>query len=208
MPLKVKICGITNVADAIAAVTLGADALGFMFFEGSSRHISNDKIKEIIRELPPFISKVGVFVNATRQQVDDAIEKTGIDTLQFHGDEPPEACRAFGLKTIKAFRVQGKDMLQIMPRYDVDAWLLDSFVTGKKGGTGKTFDWDLAVHATSLGTPVILAGGLNPENIARAVAQVQPFGVDVSSGVESGPGKKDHAKIANFIQRAREGEGE
>jgi phosphoribosylanthranilate isomerase len=206
MPLKIKICGITNVADALASVTLGADALGFMFFEGSSRYLTNDKIKAIIREVPPFVAKVGVFVNATREQVKKAIEETGIDTLQFHGDETAEACRGFGLKTIKAFRIQGKDMLQIMPRYDVDAWLLDSFVTGKKGGTGKTFDWDLAVHATSLGTPVILAGGLNPDNIARAVAQVQPFGVDVSSGVESAPGKKDHAKIATFIQRARGGE--
>jgi phosphoribosylanthranilate isomerase len=206
MPLKVKICGITNVADAIAAVTAGADALGFMFFEGSSRFLPKEKIKGIIRELPPFVAKVGVFVNATREQVESAIKETGIDTLQFHGDETPEACRGFGLKTIKAFRIQGKDMLQIMPRYDVDAWLLDSFVTGKKGGTGKTFDWDLAVHATSLGTPVILAGGLNPDNIARAVEQVQPFGVDVSSGVESAPGKKDHAKVAKFIQRARGGE--
>src|SRR4051812_46446222 len=192
MPLKIKICGITNVADALAAVTAGADALGFMFFEGSSRYLPNDKIKAIIREVPPFVAKVGVFVNATREQVKKAIDETGIDTLQFHGDETAEACRGFGLKTIKAFRIQGKDMLQIMPRYDVDAWLLDSFVTGKKGGTGKTFDWDLAVHATSLGTPVILAGGLNPDNIARAVSQVQPFGVDVSSGVESAPGKKDH----------------
>jgi phosphoribosylanthranilate isomerase len=206
MPLKIKICGITNAADALAAVTAGADALGFMFFEGSSRYLPNDKIKAIIRELPPFVSKVGVFVNATREQVEKAIKETGIDTLQFHGDEAPEACRGFGLKTIKAFRIQGKDMLATMPRYDVDAWLLDSFVTGKKGGTGKTFDWDLAVHATSLGTPVILAGGLNPDNIARAVSQVQPFGVDVSSGVESAPGKKDHALIATFIQRAREGE--
>lgn len=206
MPLKIKICGITNIADAIAAVTAGADALGFMFFEGSSRFIPNDKIKAIIRELPPFVTKVGVFVNATREQVEQAIKETGIDTLQFHGDETPEACRGFGLKTIKAFRIQGKDMLATMPRYDVDAWLLDSFVSGKKGGTGKTFDWDLAVHATSLGTPVILAGGLNPDNVARAVAQVQPFGVDVSSGVEFEPGKKDHAKIATFIQRAHHGE--
>jgi phosphoribosylanthranilate isomerase len=204
MPLKIKICGITSADDALAAIHAGADALGFMFYEGSSRHISSDKIKSIIRELPPFVSKVGVFVNATREQVVRSIQETGIDTLQFHGEEPPEACRGFGLKTLKAFRVQGKDMLATMPRYDVDAWLLDSFITGLKGGTGKTFDWDLAVHATSLGTPVILAGGLNPDNIARAVSQVQPFGVDVSSGVESAPGKKDPALMATFIERARQ----
>jgi phosphoribosylanthranilate isomerase len=203
MPLKIKICGITNSADAEMAHQAGADALGFIFFKGSPRFISNDKIKTIIREIPPFVSKVGVFVNASRDEVQRAIEETGIDTLQFHGDETPEACRGFGLKTIKAFRVQGKDMLQIMPRYDVDAWLLDSFVAGERGGTGKTFDWDLAVHATSLGTPVILSGGLNPENIARAVSHVQPYAVDVSSGVESAPGKKDANLIATFIQRAR-----
>jgi phosphoribosylanthranilate isomerase len=203
MPLKIKICGITNSADAEMAHQAGADALGFIFFKGSPRFISNDKIKSIIREIPPFVSKVGVFVNASRDEVQRAIEETGIDTLQFHGDETPEACRGFGLKTIKAFRVQGKDMLQIMPRYDVEAWLLDSFVAGERGGTGKTFDWDLAVHATSLGTPVILSGGLNPENIARAVSHVQPYAVDVSSGVESAPGKKDANLIATFIQRAR-----
>lgn len=206
MPLKIKICGITNTEDALAAVTAGADALGFMFFEGSKRYLPKEKIKSIIREVPPFVAKVGVFVNATRDQVKAAIEETGIDTLQFHGDETPEACRGFGLKTIKAFQVQGKDMLQIMPRYDVDAWLLDSFVPGQKGGTGKTFNWDLAVHACSLGTPVILAGGLTPDNIAQAVAKVQPFGVDVSSGVESAPGKKNAGLVAAFIERAREEE--
>jgi phosphoribosylanthranilate isomerase len=203
MPLKIKICGITNSTDAGLAIAAGVHALGFMFFKGSSRYVTYEAAKSIIREIPPFISKVGVFVDAPREEVVKAIAETGIDTLQFHGDEPPEACRGFGLKTIKAFRVKGKDMLQIMPRYDVDAWLLDSFVSGQRGGTGKTFDWDLAVHATSLGTPVILAGGLNPDNIARAISQVEPFGVDVCSGVESKPGKKDPKLLATFIQRAR-----
>lgn len=202
MPIRVKICGITQAADAIAAVQAGASALGFMFFEGSSRNVTPQQAREIIRELPPFVSKVGVFVNATRDQIQRTIGETGIDTLQFHGDESPEACRGFGLKTLKAFRVQGKDMLQLMPRYDVDAWLLDSFVAGQRGGTGVTFNWDLAVHACSLGTPVILAGGLNPDNVERAVRQVQPYGIDVSSGVEAAPGKKDHALIAAFIERA------
>jgi phosphoribosylanthranilate isomerase len=174
-----------------------------MFFDQSARHVSHEKAKSIIRELPPFVSKVGVFVNAARDEVTRAIEETGIDTLQFHGEEPPEACREFGLKTIKAFRVQGKDMLQLMPRYDVDAWLLDAFVPGQRGGTGKTFNWDLAVHARSLGTPIILAGGLTPENVAKAVEHVQPFALDVSSGVETAPGKKDPLLIQQFIQRAR-----
>lgn len=203
MPVKIKICGITRAADAVAAVEAGAHAVGFMFFEGSRRNVSIDTAKEIIRDLPPFVSKVGVFVNATREDVVKTIEKTGIDTLQFHGEEPPEACRGFGLKTIKAFRVQGKDMLALMPRYDVDAWLLDSFVAGARGGTGVSFNWDLAVHARSLGTPIMLAGGLNPENVERAIQHVQPYGVDVSSGVESAPGKKDSALIAAFIENAR-----
>ena len=203
MQLKIKICGITRPEDAEAAVEAGADAVGFMFFEGSSRYVTTETARTIISYLPPFVAKVGVFVNAARESIVRTIQETGIDTLQFHGDEPPEACRGFGLKTIKAFRVQGKDMLALMPRYDVDAWLLDSFVTGQRGGTGVTFNWDLAVHACSLGTPVILAGGLNPDNIERAVQQVQPFGVDVSSGVESVPGKKDAGLIATFIQRAR-----
>src|ERR1041385_654476 len=136
MPVKIKICGITSAADAEIAVNAGANALGFMFFEGSRRNISIENARTIIAGLPPFIAKVGVFVNAKREDVKRAIEKTGIDTLQFHGEEPPETCRGFGLKTLKAFRIQGKDMLALMPRYDVDAWLLDSFVANARGGTG------------------------------------------------------------------------
>jgi|SRR5436190_17797802 phosphoribosylanthranilate isomerase len=203
MPVKIKICGITKAADAVAAVDAGAHAVGFMFFEGSRRNISYEAARDIIRDLPPFVSKVGVFVNAARDDVKRALDQTGIDTLQFHGEETPEACRGFGVKTIKAFRVQGKDMLALMPRYDVDAWLLDSFVTGSRGGTGVTFNWDLAVHARSLGTPIMLAGGLNPTNVKQAIEQVQPYAVDVSSGVEATPGKKDPALIAAFVENVR-----
>ena len=206
MSVKIKICGITRAADAAVAIEAGAHAVGFMFFKDSKRHISFGAAKEIIRDLPPFVSKVGVFVNSKAEEVRRAVEATGIDTLQFHGEEAPEACRGFGLKTIKAFRVQGKDMLALMPRYDVDAWLLDSFVAGARGGTGKTFDWDLAVHARSLGTPIMLAGGLTPQNVRRAVEHVQPYAVDVSSGVESSPGKKDAGLIATFIKNALEAE--
>ena len=203
MPVKIKICGITSAADAEVAVNAGAHALGFMFFEGSRRNISFETARTIIAGLPPFVAKVGVFVNAQRDDIKRAIEKTGIDTLQFHGEEPPEACRDFGVKVIKAFRIQGKDMLALMPRYDVDAWLLDSFVAGARGGTGVTFNWDLAVHAASLGTPIILAGGLNPGNVTHAVEKVQPYGIDVSSGVESAPGKKDAVLVNAFIENAR-----
>jgi phosphoribosylanthranilate isomerase len=202
MSVKIKICGITRAADAAVAVEAGAHAIGFMFFEGSKRRISYEDAREIIRDIPPLVAKVGVFVNAPREEVQRAIEKTGVDTLQFHGEEPPEACRGFGLKTIKAFRIQGKDMLALMPRYDVDAWLLDSFVAGARGGTGVTFNWDLAVHARSLGTPIMLAGGLTPQNVKRAIEHVQPYAIDVSSGVESAPGKKDPALIAAFIENA------
>jgi phosphoribosylanthranilate isomerase len=203
MPVKIKICGITRAADAAAAVEAGANAVGFMFFRESRRHISYENARSIIADLPPFIAKVGVFVNAAREEIKAAIEQTGIDTLQFHGEETAEECRGFGLKTIKAFRVQGKDMLALMPRYDVDAWLLDSFVPGAHGGTGVTFNWDLAVHARSLGTPVVLAGGLKPDNVTRAIEHVQPYAIDVSSGVESSPGKKDPALIAAFVENAR-----
>jgi phosphoribosylanthranilate isomerase len=206
MSVKIKICGITKGADATVAVEAGAHAVGFMFFKESRRYISFDGAREIIRDLPPFIAKVGVFVNAKADDVKRAIEETGIDSLQFHGEEPPEACRGFGVKTIKAFRIQGKDMLALMPRYDVDAWLLDAFVAGARGGTGVTFNWDLAVHARSLGTPIMLAGGLTPGNVKRAVEHVQPYAVDVSSGVESAPGKKDAALIAAFIENALEAE--
>ena len=203
MPVRVKICGITNIADAVAAVDAGADALGFMFFENSRRNVSPALAAEIIRELPPFISKAGVFVNAPEKFVRDAIEASGIDTLQFHGEESPEFCAQFGLKVIKAFRVRGRESLRACSSYRNCAWLLDSFVEGSHGGTGTSFDWDLAVEATRLSRMVILAGGLRLETVADAVRKVRPYAVDVSSGVESVPGKKDHGKVRDFIVAAR-----
>jgi phosphoribosylanthranilate isomerase len=203
MRLKIKICGITNPEDALAAVTAGADALGFMFYEPSPRHVTYALAAEIIRELPPFVAKVGVFVDATAEEVNRAIEECRIDTAQFNGEEPPEFCGQFGVKVVKAFRIQNRESLKALPSYPTDAWLLDSFVPGKPGGTGARFNWDLAVEAKSLGKPVILAGGLTPANVAEAVQRVAPFGVDVSSGVESSPGKKDRQKIEAFIAAAR-----
>jgi phosphoribosylanthranilate isomerase len=203
MPLKIKICGITNSEDARAAVEAGADALGFMFYERSPRCVTLALAAEIIRELPPFVAKVGVFVDATAEKVHRAIEECRIDTAQFHGEESPEFCGQFGVKVIKAFRVRDRESLQALPSYRTDAWLLDSFVPGQPGGTGARFNWDLAVEAKGLGKPVILAGGLTPANVAEAVRRVAPFGVDVSSGVESVPGKKDRQKIEAFITAAR-----
>jgi len=206
--LFIKICGITNLADAQAAVAAGADALGFMFYRPSRRFIAAAAVQSIIAQLPAHIARVGVFVNATAAEVRAALAATGIDTLQFHGEETPAYCAAFRpLRVWKAFRMAGADVLTVLRQYpEADAWLLDSHVAGSHGGTGRGFDWDLAVAAKQLGRPVILAGGLHPGNVAAAVAQVHPFGLDVSSGVESSLGKKDHAMVAAFIRHARAAE--
>ena len=205
MRTKVKICGITRLPDALAAVEAGADALGFMFFEGSKRYITSAAAAQIIRALPPFVAKVGVFVNARAETVRAIIAECGLDTLQFHGEETPEFCRQFApLKVVKAFRIQNAESLKPLPDYAVDAWLLDSHVPGLRGGTGEKFNWDLACQARELGRPVILAGGLTPENIADALQQVWPFGVDVSSGVESAPGLKDAGLVRRFVEIVRE----
>jgi len=204
MPVKVKICGITNAKDALAAVAAGADALGFIFYQPSPRNMPARIAGDIIRELPPFIAKVGVFVNPTETAVREILSACGLDTLQFHGDEPPAFCRRFApIKVYKAFRIQNRESLQALPAYHTDAWLLDSSVPERHGGTGVKFDWSLAIEAKKLGRPILLAGGLAPENVAEAVRQVCPYAVDVSSGVEAGPGKKDHAKLREFIAAAK-----
>ena len=157
----------------------------------------------IIRELPPFVARVGVFVNPTETEVRAAIEECGIDTLQFHGEETPEFCRRFGMPVVKAFRVLDADSLKPLADFTTETWLLDSFVPGKLGGTGTPFNWELAAEATQRGGRVILAGGLTPDNAASAAAQVRPYALDVSSGVESAPGKKDAEKIRAFIAAAK-----
>lgn len=203
MSLRIKICGITCRDDALAAVEAGADALGFVFYEGSPRQVATTTAAQIIGALPPLVAKVGVFVDATADQICQVIAECALDTVQLHGAEPPELCRRLPVKVIKAFRVQSLESLLDLPRYPTDAWLLDSYVPGQPGGTGARFKWDLAVEAKKLGRPIILAGGLTPGNVAAAVRQVRPFGVDVSSGVESAPGRKDIRKIQQFIEAAR-----
>jgi len=205
MRVRVKICGITNIEDAIAAVDAGADALGFMFFEDSKRNVSFAEAAEIISELPPFVAKVGVFVNAPEDFVEGALDCTGIDTVQLHGDESPDYCaRVSASRAIKAFRIRDQDSLQGCLAYRDQAWLLDSYVTGAHGGTGVAFNWEVAVEATKLSRMVMLAGGLKPETVAEAVRKVRPYAVDVSSGVESAPGKKDHEKVRRFIRAVQE----
>jgi len=203
MNVKVKICGVTNFADALAAVDAGADALGFMFYAPSPRCVTHERASEIIRELPPFVAKVGVFVNPTENEVRQAITECALDTLQFHGEEPPEFCRRFGLKVIKAFRIRDAESLRATAAYPAEAWLLDSYVAGQLGGTGARFNWDLATEAARVHRSVILAGGITPENAAEAVRKVRPYGLDVSSGVESAPGKKDAVKVRAFITAAK-----
>jgi phosphoribosylanthranilate isomerase len=203
MKTRVKICGVTNLADAQAAVEAGADALGLNFYEKSPRHISLEAAAEISRQLPPFVLRVGVFVDAPEEFVLRAIAECGLTMLQFHGDEPPEFCARFGLMSMKAFRIRDEKSLAELPRFQTDAYLLDAYSPEARGGTGEKFNWDLAVEAQKFGRPIFLAGGLTPENVADAVRKVRPFGVDVSSGVESSPGKKNHAKIRAFIAAVR-----
>ena len=204
MGLKIKICGITSQTDAMVAVEAGADLLGFVFYDQSPRCVPMELAAEIIRALPPFVVKVGVFVNAPAATVYSAVRDCGLTMLQFHGNESPEYCTQFGLMSIKAFRIRDAESLRALLDYRTDAWLLDTYAADKPGGTGATFNWDLAVEAQKLGRPIFLAGGLTPGNVADVARQVRPFAVDVSSGVESAPGKKDADKVRAFITAARE----
>jgi phosphoribosylanthranilate isomerase len=203
MSTRVKICGITNLADAQAAVEAGADCLGFNFYEKSPRRLSREAAAEISRQLPSFVMRVGVFVNPPENLVVSAIGDCGLNLLQFHGDEPPEFCTQFGLMSMKAFRIRDAESLKELANYPTDAYLLDAYSPEARGGTGEKFNWDLAVEAQKFGKPIFLAGGLTPENVAEAVRRTRPFGVDVASGVESAPGQKDHAKVKAFIAAAK-----
>jgi phosphoribosylanthranilate isomerase len=200
--IKVKICGITNLEDALAAVDAGVDALGFNFYKKSPRYIDPAKAAEIISQLPPFVVPVGIFVNEREDRIRDIQFTTGIKVLQFHGDERPEFCERFGGRAIKAFQVKDKESLKHMAHYHVSALLLDSYKAGMRGGTGVAFDWHLAVVAKTFGR-IILAGGLTPENVTEAVKLVQPYGVDVAGGVEKEKGIKDHAMVKKFITEVR-----
>jgi phosphoribosylanthranilate isomerase len=203
MPVKVKICGITNLADGLAAAEAGADALGFIFYERSPRAISLETAAGVARDLPPLLVKVGVFVDAPQELVLDAVETCGLNLLQFHGAESPEYCLQFGLMTMKAFPIRDHTSLAALPNYETHAWLLDAYSPSQAGGTGETFNWDLALEAKKWGRPIFLAGGLTPDNVAEAIRRAQPYAVDVSSGVEASPGRKDHAKVKAFVEAAK-----
>jgi phosphoribosylanthranilate isomerase len=203
MTTRVKICGVTSVADALLAAEAGADMIGLMFYEGSPRHVAIEQAAEISGVLPPFVLRVGVFVNPDEALVTRAIGDCGLTILQFHGDETSEFCTQFGLMSLKAIRVRDAESLRPLADYHTDGFLLDACSGAGLGGTGEKFNWDLAVEAQKFGKPIFLAGGLTPENVAAAVRQVRPFAVDVSSGVESSPGKKDAAKVRAFIDAVR-----
>ena len=200
---RVKICGITRLEDAIAAAHSGADAIGLVFYQQSPRLVSIELAAQLAAALPPFVSVVGLFVNADTSFVRDVLVRVPLDLLQFHGDETPEFCGQFGKPYLKAIRVKkGMDLLQCASRFHAaKGLLLDAHVDGVPGGTGTAFDWTLVPGKLSL--PVILSGGLDAENVANAIKQVQPYAVDVSSGVEAAKGIKDAAKIARFMQEVK-----
>ena len=200
---RIKICGITRAEDALAAAYSGADAIGLVFYERSPRHVSLARATQLAAALPPFITVVGLFVNADAAFVREALDSVPLDVLQFHGDESPEFCGQFGKPYLKAIRVkEGVDLLQCASDFcDAQGLLLDAHVEGIPGGTGATFDWTLIPEKLPL--PVILSGGLDVENVAAAIKQVRPYAVDVSSGVEASKGIKDAAKIARFIQEVK-----
>jgi len=198
----IKICGITNLEDALETAELGADALGFVFYEKSPRKITKEKAKEIIDKMQT-VMKVGLFVDELEEKVKEITSYCNFDILQFHGDETPDYCKKFPQKIIKAFRIKDKESLVDIPKYEVDYYLLDAYSEVAPGGTGGTFNWDLAKEAKKFGRPIILSGGLNPENIIEALKKVSPFGVDVSSSVEASPGKKDHKKLKEFITKVK-----
>jgi phosphoribosylanthranilate isomerase len=198
--VRVKICGIRSLEEASAAVNLGADALGFNFWPPSPRYITPWAARNIICQLPPLITCVGVFVNETAETIKDVVSQAGLNAVQLHGDESPEFCESLGtMKVIKAIRVSADFDISSIKNYRVSAVLLDTKVAGNYGGTGQGFDWQVAREAKRF-APIILAGGITANNVADAIAMVRPMAVDVCSGVEAEPGRKDLNKLREFME--------
>ena len=200
---KVKICGITNAEDAAIAVEAGADALGFVFYRESSRYINPTLARQIIMNLPPLVIPVGVFVDEDQQVVRSLMDDCGLEIAQLHGNESAIYCKELGRTILKALRVKDRSTFLAMAEYrgraGVRGFVLDAFSEQAYGGTGQMIDWQLAAEAAKAAN-ILLAGGLTPENVKKAIQAVQPYGVDVSSGVERAPGKKDHEKVRAFIR--------
>lgn len=197
---RCKICGITNIDDALLAIDAGADALGFVFYDKSPRYVSPEEAATICAQLPPFVTRVGLFVDHSAELVTEISKRVELDLLQFHGDESPEFCKQFDRPYIKAVRVRAdSDFAEAQARYtESQALLVDTYRVGVPGGTGEAFDWGLLPAERSM--PLILAGGLNPDNVRRAIATVSPYAVDVSGGVEREKGKKDGQKVLKFLE--------
>ncbi len=204
MRTRTKICGITRLEDAKASVRAGCDALGFVFYKESPRYIALDAFKVIVKELPPFVTKTGLFVNADPAEIEEAIQSGLVNVLQFHGDETPDFCRQFNFPYIKAVAVSSSvDLIQYAKDFhDAEALLLDAYHEHLKGGTGQTFDWNLIPQ--SLSKPIVLAGGLNVDNVKEAIKKVKPYAVDVSGGVEESKGIKNSLKIQAFIKETQD----
>jgi len=199
---RVKICGITSAEDALAAVEAGADALGLVFVPGTPRFVHPDAAPGILRGLPPFVSTVGVFLDQPLEEVLRIAAGLKLHAVQLHGHESEAFSRGVSLPVIKALRVRDAESLRPIDSYPARAFLLDAYVEGRPGGTGTRISWELALRAKGR-TPIILSGGLRPENVAEAIRLVRPFAVDVSSGVERSPGQKDHRKVREFIVNVR-----
>jgi len=202
--VRVKICGITNPDDALLAAELGADALGFIFYGKSPRYVAPETVLKIITQLPPFVTTVGVFVDEEAAVVQELAARLGLDWIQVHGQESPEYCRSLGRRVLKGFRIKDAESLaELLPfQGAVQAFLLDTYKPGQVGGTGETFDWELARRAKEYGQ-IVLAGGLTSENVAQAIRAVQPQAVDTASGTEAAPGRKDPNKLRAFFKAAR-----
>ena len=201
--LFVKICGTTNVEDARAAVEAGVDAVGLIFVPGTPRCVEVATAREIAANIPEPVRTVGVFVNEAAETINRLAREVPLDVVQLHGAEAPEFRRLVEVPFFKAVRVRGEIDVEQLRSYKASAYLLDTYVEGAHGGTGKTFDWELALPVVAAGLPVLLSGGLTPDNVAEAVGRILPYGVDVSSGVEASPGRKNHEKVRAFIARAK-----
>jgi phosphoribosylanthranilate isomerase len=198
----VKICGVTRLEDALAAVRLGADALGFNFWPRSKRYLPPAEARAIVRRLPAFVTAVGVFVDPAREEVLRALDASGVGVAQLHGDESPELCASLPVPVLKGIRLAGPRAVAQLAAYEVMGFLLDAPSAGY-GGSGTTCDWSLAA-AVARELPIVLAGGLTPENVGEAVRTVRPWAVDVASGVESSPGVKDEDRMRRFVEQAKE----
>ena len=200
--VKVKICGMTNLKDVKVAVDGGVDAVGFIFYKKSPRSVTMQAVRKIVLELPPFVDSVGVFVNETAEQINKIADRCNLDRVQLHGNESPTFCKKIRRRVIKAIRVKDIQSLKKLSDYPVSSFLLDTFSEDQYGGTGKVFDWNLAYPAKRYG-PIILAGGLTPNNVRQAIQRILPYWVDVCSGVESQPGIKYHKKMQIFLKNVK-----